>query len=71
MWLTASDAEEWVCSGKDPGTFPSKQPTQPIVDSEQILILSNSVEDFGLDWLAPEEPTHSRLGEWYWQGWHQ
>ncbi len=71
MSLAASDAEEWVCSGKDPGTFPSKQPTQPSVDSEQILILSNTVEDFGLDWLAPEEPAHSCLGEWYRQGWRQ
>ncbi len=38
------------------------------MDSELIRILTKAVEDLGLAWSAPEEPTHGLLDEWYLKG---
>ncbi len=55
MSLTVSDAEEWVCAGEDPGILPPNDSVQASMDSKPIRILFKSMEELGLDWLAPEE----------------
>ncbi|KAL0174637.1 hypothetical protein M9458_030605, partial [Cirrhinus mrigala] len=65
MSLTAANAEQWVCSDKDPMQSSSEL-------SELIHVLTKAVEDPGLNWLAPEEPACSLLDEWNLQmGCHQ
>lgn len=71
MSLTASDAEELACSGKEPETPPLTQSTQPSVDRQLICVLTKTVEDYGLAWLATEKPAHGLLHKWYLKGWHQ
>ncbi len=65
MSLTASDAEVWCASGKEPEALPSSQPSWPKPDSELIRVLSKAVEDLGLEWSAPDEPAHGILDEWF------
>lgn len=43
--------------------------TQPVdartsVDTELIRVLSKAVEELGLEWSAPEEPSRSHLDKW-------
>lgn len=36
-------------------------------DSELIRVLTKAINELGLDWSAPEEPTRSHLDEWFLQ----
>lgn len=40
----------------------------PELDNELVQVLSKAVEELGLDWASPEEPTRSRLDEWFLRG---
>ncbi len=66
--LTASDADEWECSGKEPEAPPPSPSMQPSVDSELIRVVTHAVEELGLEWSAPEEPTPGLLDEWFLKG---
>ncbi len=41
------------------------------MDTDLFRILSNIVEELGLNWSTPEEPSLSRLDEWFFPGQHQ
>ncbi len=41
------------------------------MDADLFRVLSNAVEELGLDWSPPEEPTRSRLDEWFLPGHRQ
>lgn len=38
------------------------------MDTELIRVLSKAIEELGLEWSAPEEPSRSRLDEWFLPG---
>ncbi len=65
MSLTASDAETMLGSTIDPGPLPSadSRDTKAGMDAELFRVLSKVVEEPGLVWSTPEEPTRSRLDE--------
>ncbi len=71
MSLTASDTDEWVCSGEEPKVFPPSQSTWPSIDLEPIRILTHAVEELGRAWSAPEDPTHGLLDKWFLKGHRQ
>ncbi len=56
--LAASYAEELGGSYNDPTPRILRSPVHPA------CILSNAVEELGLEWSPPEEPSRSRLNEW-------
>ncbi|ROK16088.1 hypothetical protein DPX16_22706 [Anabarilius grahami] len=68
--IVASDAEEWSFSLHDPAPLPSLEPidTRTSIDSEFTRVLSKAIEQLGLEWSAPHEPTRSRLDEWFLPG---
>lgn len=41
------------------------------MDSDLIHILTQALEELGLEWSAPEDPACSRLDEWSLPGRHQ
>ncbi len=41
------------------------------MDAELFRVLSKAVEELGLEWSPPEEPSRSRLDEWFLPGRHQ
>ncbi|KAL0153035.1 hypothetical protein M9458_051634, partial [Cirrhinus mrigala] len=63
--LAASDAEEWGGSSGEPEALPSSQPVSPKLDAELVHVQSKAVEELGVEWLAPKEPVHGLLNEWY------
>ncbi len=71
MSLAASDAEELSGSVTDPA--PSRLPSaaKAGMDAELFRVLSKAVEELGLEWSPPEEPSHSRLDEWFLPGHRQ
>ncbi len=70
MSLIVSDAEEISGSTADPAPSSSANPSEvkPGMDAELFCILSKVVEELGLEWSMPEEPTRSRLDEWFLPG---
>ncbi len=38
------------------------------MDAELFRVLSKAVEELGLEWSPPEEPSRSRLDEWFLPG---
>ncbi len=73
MSLAASDAEELSGSTADPAPLPPSEPSdmKPGMDAELLCVLSKAVEVLGLEWSPPEEPSRSRLDEWFLPGRHQ
>ncbi len=71
--LAASDAEELSGSYHDPAPLHSGQPStsSPGMDTDIFSVLSNAVEELGLEGSPPEEPSHSRLDEWFLPGCRQ
>ncbi|XP_016113692.1 mitogen-activated protein kinase kinase kinase kinase 4-like [Sinocyclocheilus grahami] len=71
--LAASDAEELSGSSFDPAPLPSVEPSAAStgMDAELFHVLSKAVQELGLDWSPPEEPTRSHLDEWLLPGCHQ
>ncbi|ROL45178.1 hypothetical protein DPX16_8307 [Anabarilius grahami] len=69
MSLATSESSEWVNSGDDSAPPPLKatDDVRPRVDSKLMRVLTKAVQEHGLDWSAPEEPTRSRLDEWFLQ----
>ncbi len=70
MSLAASDAEELSGSVTDPA--PSRLPTPSAakagMDAKLFRVLSKAVEELGLELSPPEEPSRSRLDEWFLPG---
>lgn len=54
----------------DPAPSSSAKPShsKPGMDAELVHILSKAVEELGLEWPMPEEPTRCRLEEWFLPG---
>lgn len=69
MSLAASETEDWA-GDSDPAHLPSLEPidARAGMDAELLRILSKAVEELHLEWAPPEEPTRSRLDEWYLPG---
>ncbi len=68
--LAASDAEElsgWVT---DPALLPpsSSRSARPRTDDELVRVISKAVGELGLEWSPPQEPSRSRLDEWFLPG---
>ncbi len=66
--VAKSAREEWSNSPLD-YTAPHGSDTGDLHhnDVELLSILSKAVDEFGLEWAPPAEPTRSRLDEWYLQ----
>ncbi len=67
MSLVASDAEELWGSVTDPALsgLPAPSAAKAGMDAELFRVLSKAVEELGLEWSPPEEPSRSRLDEWF------
>ncbi len=67
MSLVASDAEELSGSVTDPAPsgLPAPSAAKAGMDAELFRVLSKAVEELGLEWSPPEEPSRSRLDEWF------
>ncbi len=70
MSLVASDAEELWGSATDPAPsgLPAPSAAKAGMDAELFRVLSKAVEELGLEWSPPEEPSRSRLDEWFLPG---
>ncbi len=70
MSLVASDAEELSGSVTDPAPsgLPVPSAAKAGMDAELFRVLSKAVEELGLEWSPPEEPSRSRLDEWFLPG---
>ncbi len=70
MSLVASDAEELWGSVTDPAPsgLPAPSAAKAGMDAELFHVLSKAVEELGLEWSPPEEPSRSRLDEWFLPG---
>ncbi len=70
MSLVASDAEELWGSVTDPAPsgLPAPSAAKAGMDAELFRVLSKVVEELGLEWSPPEEPSRSRLEEWFLPG---
>ncbi len=71
--LAASDTEELSGSVADPALLPSSASRNARLraDEELIRIMTKAVNELELEWSPPEEPSRSRLDEWFLQGRHQ
>ncbi len=69
--LAASDAEDILGSSIDPDPLPSMDPSDAKTGMELFRVLSRAVEELGLEWSTAEEPTRSRLDEWFLLGCRQ
>ncbi len=70
MSLVVSDAEELSGSVTDPAPsgLPAPSAAKAGMDAELFRVLSKAVEELGLEWSPPEEPSRSRLDEWFLPG---
>ncbi len=70
MSLVASDAEELWGSVTDPAPsgLPAPSAAKAGMDAELFRVLSKAVEELGLEWSPPEEPSRSCLDEWFLPG---
>ncbi|KAL0192323.1 hypothetical protein M9458_010619, partial [Cirrhinus mrigala] len=75
MSLAASDTEEQSGSVNDPAPLPSADTSSPWtgtgMDAELFRVMTRAVDELGLEWSPPEEPSHSLLDEWFLSGRHQ
>ncbi len=70
--------ERWLWVGRQPviGGFRCRGAAQPCasipgMDADLFRILSNAVEELGLEWFPSVEQSRSRLDEWFLPGRHQ
>ncbi len=70
MSLAASDAEELSGSITDPAPsrLPAPSAAKAGMDAKLFRVLSKAVKELGLEWSPPEEPSRSRLDEWFLPG---
>ncbi|KAL0168794.1 hypothetical protein M9458_037016, partial [Cirrhinus mrigala] len=72
MSLAASDTEELSGSVNDPAPLPSADTSGPRtgtgMDAELFRVLNRAVDELGLEWSPPEEPSCSLLDEWFLPG---
>ncbi len=70
MSLAASDAEELSGSVTDPAPsrLPAPSAAKAGMDAKLFSVLSKAVEELGLEWSPPEEPSRSHLDEWFLPG---
>ncbi len=54
-----------------PSGLPAPSAAKAGMDAELFRVLSKAVEELGLEWSPPEEPSRSRLDEWFLPGRHQ
>ncbi len=68
--LAASDAEELSGSVTDPALLPlsSSRSARPRTDEQLVRVMTKAVNELGLEWSPPEEPSRSRLDEWFLPG---
>ncbi len=71
--LAASDAEELSGSVADPALLPSSASCSARLKADDALIrvMTKAINELGLEWSPPEEPSRSRLDEWFLPGRHQ
>ncbi|ROJ42279.1 hypothetical protein DPX16_1720 [Anabarilius grahami] len=68
--LAASDPEHWVAESDEPAPLPLLEPIDHSagMDAELFRVLSKAVEELDLEWAPLEEPSRSRLDEWFLPG---
>ncbi len=73
MSLAASDAEELSSLVTDHALLPSSAPSAAKAGTVAELLrdLSKAFEELGFEWSPPEEPSRSRLDEWFLSGCRQ
>ncbi len=54
-----------------PLAFCAASASNPAMDADLFRILSKAVEELGLEWSPPKEPSRSHLDEWFLPGRHQ
>ncbi len=71
--LAASDAEVLLGSVTDPALLPSSASRNAKLraDEEFIRVMTEAVNELGLEWSLPEEPSRSRLNKCFLPGRHQ
>ncbi len=71
--LAASYAEELFDSVTDPALLPSSASCNARLraDEELFRVTTKAVNELRLEWSPPEEPSRSRLDEWFLPGRHQ
>lgn len=70
MSLAASDVEKLSGSINNSAPLPSEESSDPKsgMDAKLLRVPSKAVEELGLEWSPPEEPTRNRLDEWFLPG---
>ncbi|ROI69418.1 hypothetical protein DPX16_14358 [Anabarilius grahami] len=65
--LAASEPEHWVGESDDPAPLALLEPIDHSagMDAELFRVLSKAVEELDLEWAPLEEPSRSRLDEWF------
>ncbi len=65
-----SDNEELAGLYNDPAPSQSAQlsASSPDMDADLFRVLSSTVEELGLEWSPPEEPSRSHLDDWFLPG---
>ncbi|ROL48618.1 hypothetical protein DPX16_0311 [Anabarilius grahami] len=68
--LAASEPEHWVGESDDPTPLPLLEPIDHSagMDGKLFRVLSKAVEELDLEWAPLEEPSRSRLDEWFLPG---
>ncbi len=68
--LAATDGEELSGSVIDPALLPpsSSRSARPRTDEELVRVMKRAVNELGLEWYPSEEPSRSRLDEWFLPG---
>ncbi len=68
--LAASDAEDQSSSIYDSALPQSGQPSEPKLgtDAKHFRVMFGAMDELGLEWSPPEEPTRSHLDEWFLPG---
>ncbi len=71
--LAASDTEELSGSVADPALLPSSasRSARLKADDTLICVMTKAFNELGLEWSPPEEPSRSKLDEWFLPGRHQ
>ncbi len=70
MSLVASDDDELSGLVTDPAPLglPAPSAAKAGMDAKLFRVFSKAVEELGLEWSPPEEPSRSRLDEWFLPG---
>ncbi|RXN24377.1 dynein heavy chain axonemal-like protein [Labeo rohita] len=71
MSTAASGSGDWSACQESEASHSEVREPPASIDEELVKILSEAVQDLGLDWSPPEQPNKNRLDMWYLQSGRQ